>query len=107
MTTFEGYDFGELLDALNIGDSADEDEDRIIALRDMLDRNYSTYEPDDAFASQGAAAIATMREWLAAFNEAAEGRPDYADPLFVGLAEVGHDWTFARYFCLLMAGMWR
>ena len=57
------------------------------------------------FASEGAAAIATMRTWLAAFNEVAEKRPDHADPLFAGLAAIGHDWTFARYFCLLMAWM--
>ena len=113
MTTFEGYDFGELLDALGIGASSTtergciEDEDRIAALRDMLDRNYSAANPDDCFASEGHNAIQDMREWLDAFNEVAEKTPDHAEPLFVGLAEVGHDWTFARYFCLLMAWMWR
>ena len=107
MTTFEGCDFGELLDALGIGDSLDRDEDRIADLRDMLDRSYGPVYPYTAFTSQGAEAIQDMREWLATFNEAAEGRPDHADTLFAGLAEIEHDWTFARYFCVLMVFMWR
>ena len=99
---FEAFDFTELLDAL-LPDLEGTEEERVKLFRKTLNAFHLEEErPKESW-------VPVMRKWLAAFTEEIDDEdhePDYATPLFRGLAQIEHDWTFAKYFSILIENMW-
>jgi hypothetical protein len=106
MAEYQAFDYGELLDLL-CPEIATEDPDererlQIEALRSLLNRGYNASV--DRFEGKAAEVVDIIRDWLDAFN--AGEFHGHEGPLFQGLAEIEHAWTFVKYFVMLIECLW-
>lgn len=93
---FDGWDFTELLDVLLPDFKGTEEEHLKLFEKTLFNpRDLENIDPLAAW-------LPIMRKWLNAFREG----DDCAMPLYKGLAQIEHDWTFAKYFVILIKYMW-
>lgn len=100
MTTLEYSDYGQLLDLL-VPEKVGDEEGQISALNDKVWKDYD----GDAFVGDGKRYVSAMRGFLEGLLPELEGL-DYVYPLFRGLSEIEDDWTFVKFFMLLIRHMW-
>jgi len=106
MAEYQAFDYGELLDLLYPEIEAEDPDERervqTEALRSLLNGGYNAAV--DRYEGKASEVVGVMREWLGAFN--AGEFHGYEGPLFQGLAEIEHDWTFVKYFMVLIEYLW-
>lgn len=92
---FEGFDFAELLDTLMPNFEGTEEEHLKLFHKTLNAFHLEEERPKATW-------VPIMREWLDVFVEG----DDYAMPLYQGMAKIEDDWTFAKYFSILISYMW-
>jgi hypothetical protein len=101
MTT-DYYDYGQLLDRL-IPEKVGDEEGQISALNDILIREY--HIETDEYIGESEGIIVLMRDFLDGLLVPLEEH-DHTYPLFLGLSEIENDWTFVKFFMVLIEHMW-
>jgi hypothetical protein len=93
---FDGWDFTELLDVL-LPDFKGTEEEHLKLFKKTLfnPRDLENIDPYTTW-------LPIMRKWLNVFTKG----DDCAMALYKGLAKIEDDWTFAKYFSILISYMW-